>query len=117
MQSPIPEIWEQIKIAFVKYVPVWAVLAIFIKISVEVKKKTATWMGSILSLIIGVLVGSMFNQLIKAHTSENIYPIAIGAVAILGEKLAEYLMFRFKIEILFKAIKEEIILWIKSKLK
>lgn len=115
MSNQLKEIWEQLSIFFVKYVPFYALVAIFIKISVEVKRKTATWAGSILSLIIGVGVGSLFNPLIRAHTSENVYPIAIGAIAILGEKIAEYLMYKFKVDLVLAVISKEIVEWIKSK--
>jgi uncharacterized membrane protein YczE len=116
-QNQWQDLWEQITIFFVKYIPIPALIAIFIKISVQVKRKTATWLGSLVSLFIGVGVASLANAFVKQHTSENLYPIAIGFIAIMSEKTIEYLMFKADVDKALSAIGNSITDWIKRKFK
>lgn len=116
-QNQWHEVWEQITIFFVKYIPVPALIAIFIKISVQVKRKTATWLGSLVSLFIGVGAASLVSGFVKEHTSENFYPIAIGFIAIMSEKTIEYLMFKANVDKFFNVVGVSITEWIKRKLK
>jgi phosphatidylserine synthase len=90
----IPEEWTNF---FVKVVLV-SLLAISVKIAVEMKKGGVKAMNVILSIIIGVGTAMLFGNLILHYFSSYWATIHIAAITILGEKIASWLIYKAKID-------------------
>lgn len=107
------EIWE----ALVKYISIPALIAIFIKTAVQIKNKTATWIGTIVSLSVGLSSAYLTKDLVHEFVhSEGTRSVIIGFIAIMSDKVTEYFIYRANIDKFFKQIGEAVINWIKNKL-
>lgn len=77
-----------------------AIVAVGIKLAVEMKKK-GTRMSVInvmLSMFIGVGGAWLSKDLVQATIPEKYIHLAIGFIAIMTDKIAEYLIYEFKID-------------------
>jgi hypothetical protein len=96
---------EQFLVFIGKVVSIPALVAITVKIAIEVRKKTATKAGVITSLIVGLgtayLMQDFINWLI---TNEGGRTVATGFVAIAGEKVMEWLIFKMEVGPWFKKV-------------
>ncbi len=90
----IPEEWINF---FVKVV-LASLLAISIKIAVQMKKEKITIISAILSVIIGVSTAALCGSLIIHVFSSYWVPVVSGVITIIGEKIANYLIYTFKVD-------------------
>ena len=102
------EIWNFL----IKTLP-FSLAALAISISVQIKNKTATVINIILSIIVGVSCAYLTGAFILNNFGPSSAPIIIGVVTIAGEKVAYWLIYEFK----FDLIGEAIIKWIAKKFK
>ncbi len=98
---------EEVK-SFVFKVIVPALIAVSIKLAVMVKtEKSISMFQAVTSFITGIGSAWLSSPLIIAYTSEKSMPLVIAAVAISGEKIGYFFIYKFKAEELIKAIYEK----------
>lgn len=90
----IPEEWFN----FVVKVLLASLLAISIKLAAQMKKEKITLMSAFLSIIIGVGTAALCGGLILHVFSSYWVPVASGVVTIIGEKIANYMIYTFKVD-------------------
>ena len=73
------------------------ILSVGMKIAVQIKNKKATIVGSLISLFTGMAMAYISHSYVEAQTSEWLYPIALGGIAILSDKFMEFLVFQFDV--------------------
>jgi len=90
----VPEnIWN-----FIVKVLLVSLLAIGIKIAVQMKKGKITLVNAFLSVIIGVGSAMLCGNAILHYFSNYWATIAIAIVTIVGEKIATWLIYEFKVD-------------------
>lgn len=90
----IPEEW----LNFIVKVLLASLLAISIKIATQMKKEKVTLLSAILSIVIGVSTAALCGGLILHIFSSYWVPVVSGVVTIIGEKIANYLIYTFKVD-------------------
>lgn len=116
MQKEQNELFEQIIAFCVKYISIPALIAIFIKIAVQVKKKQATILGAIVSLLTGLGMAYIAKGFVEANIAKTLQPITFAFIGIMADKTAEYFITRADVNKFFDTIGTEIINWVKRKL-
>lgn len=117
MQNNEKEIYEQLIAFCVKYISIPALIAIFIKIAVQVKKKQATILGAIVSLLTGLGMAYIAKGFVESNVANSLQPITFAFIGIMADKTAEYFIVKASVDKFFDTIGREIINWVKSKLK
>lgn len=118
MQFDFKEIWEGLLALFVKWISIPALIALFIKIAVQVKKKQATIVGVIVSLISGLGTAYLAKGFIFEHfESEGNRTLLIALIAIMADRIAEYLLYKADVEKFMDVIGNSIVSWVKNKFK
>ncbi len=101
----LPDEWWNF---LIKTLP-FTLAALAISIGIQMKNKTATIVGVILSIIIGVSTAWIFGGYINAHFSPTTAPIIIGVVTITGEKVGYWFVYKFNVDIIGEAAIKAII--------
>jgi hypothetical protein len=86
-----------------------AFLAMGLKIAIEMKKtKTkVSILNIVLSLIIGVSGAVISAGLVQAYFSKDVgVPIVIALIAILSEKIGEFLIYKLNVDVFLTAVTE-----------
>lgn len=86
-----------------------AFLAVGFKIAIEMKKTKmkVSILNIILSLIIGVGGAVITSGLVQAYFSKDVgVPIVIAVIAILSEKIGEFLIYKLNVDIFLTAVTE-----------
>ena len=104
------EVWNFI----IKTLP-FSLAALAISISIQIKNNTASWLNSILSIIIGVSCAWITGTYINQHFSSSTAPIIIGVVTIAGEKVAYWLIYKFEFDKLGQAFIDYLVARFKKK--
>ena len=83
-----------------------AFLAVWVKIAIEMKrtKSTMSIFNIVLSMIIGVGTAYLTSGLVINHFSNEWFTIVIAVVAILSEKIGEFLIYKFNVDVFLSAI-------------
>lgn len=84
-----------------------SLVAISIKLAVEAREGIS-WFNVITSFITGVGSAYLFSQPVIVHFAEQYQPIAIGIIAISGEKIGLWLVYKLNVESLFLGFLEKI---------
>jgi ABC-type uncharacterized transport system permease subunit len=101
------EFFNQLWVFVLKYVNFFALAAIVVKISIQLKRKKATVLGVITSLIVGLGAAYIFGGLVDSlTTNQGARNVAIAFIAIASEKIAEFLIFDMNVGGWFKKIGE-----------
>lgn len=98
----------------IKTLPV-VIAALAISISIQIKNKTATRIGVISSIIIGISSAWITGGFINAHFSSSTAPIIIGVITIAGEKIGYWLVYKFNFDLIGQAIIDWLIKLFKKK--
>lgn len=85
-----------------------SLIAISVKLAIQIKNGKTSWMNALMSIIIGVGCAYLSGDLIIDKFSENMAPIVIGVVTITGEKIAFWIMYKFNIDALMDVFYEAI---------
>lgn len=103
---------------FVKFI-IPAILAVGIKAVVEMKKdKTKiSFLNICMSLFTGVGGAYIFSDVVKENFGEQWQSVVIALIAITTDKIFEYVIFKWNIDILLTAIFEGFVDLIKNMLK
>lgn len=104
------EIWNFI----FKTLP-FALAALAISISIQIKNKTASLINVVLSVIIGVSCAWITGGFINSHFSVSTAPIIIGVITIAGEKIGYWLVYKFNFDLIGQAIIDWLIKLFKKK--
>ncbi len=112
MQEKLKEIPDEVWNFIIKTLP-FSLAALAISISIQIKNKTASWLNSILSIVIGISCAWITGTFINKHFSTSTAPIMIGVVTIAGEKIAYWLIYKFQFDVIGQALID----WVISKLK
>ena len=83
-----------------------AFLAVGVKIAIEMKrtKSKISILNIVLSMIIGVGTAYLTSELVIKHFSDEWLAIVIAVVAILSEKIGEFLIYKFNVDVFLSAI-------------
>ncbi len=96
------EYWVEVNTFFVKIV-VPAIVGISIKLAVQVKREQVTFLRVVLSFITGI--GCAY--FVYPFLTENDYmPLIIGIVSISGEKIMEFLIYKWNIDYFLTSLAE-----------
>jgi hypothetical protein len=111
------DITEQVLNFFFKiFIP--SFVAISIKIATQVKKEKLTFMRVIMSFIIGIGCAYFIFPFADNHVKQEYIPLLVGMVSISGEKISEYIIYKWNIDFfltsIIDAIREGIIKIIKK---
>lgn len=105
MNEDLTDFWKQVNIFFLKYLSVPALLALSIKVAVQVLNKKATLLGVIVSLVVGLGFAYFFSPIADVLTDNDGFKgIIIGFFAIVGDKIAIYLIFDLEFNGWFKEV-------------
>ena len=107
----LPDEWWNF---IIKTLP-FSLAALAISISIQIKNNTASWLNSILSIIIGVSCAWITGTYINQHFSSSTAPIIIGVVTIAGEKVAYWLIYKFEFDKLGQAFIDYLVARFKKK--
>lgn len=75
-----------------------SLLAISVKLAVQMKKEKVSIFNAFLSIIIGVGTAAMCGNLVLHYFSSYWATIVIGVITIIGEKIANWLIYTFKVD-------------------
>lgn len=83
-----------------------AFLAVGVKIAIEMKRKKSkiSILSIVLSMIIGVGTAYLTSGLVIKYFSNEWLTIVIAVVAILSEKIGEFLIYKFNVDVFLSAI-------------
>lgn len=88
-----------------------AFLAVGVKIAIEMKrtKSKISVLNIVLSMIIGVGTAYLSSGLVIKYFSNEWLAIVIAVVAILSEKIGEFLIYKFNVDVFLSAIVDVIL--------
>lgn len=112
MPERLKQIPEEFWNFIVKTLP-FSAAALAISISIQIKNKTATIINTVLSIVIGLSCAYLTGTFIQKNFGSSTAPIITGVITIAGEKVAYWLIYEFK----FDLIGESILKWIANKIK
>lgn len=100
---------EEVKTWFIKPL-IWAMVAISIKLAVHSRKNKITVGVAISSFVTGVGSAYLFSDYVSGAFSHELQPLIIAIIAISGEKIGEYILYRISfdslIDLLIKIFKK-----------
>jgi len=95
--------WIEMKAFFLKIL-MPALVAVSIKIAIQSKSKQVTVLQIIISFVTGIGSAYLFSGLILDTFSENYVPLYIAIVAISGEKIGQWLVYKLNVESILEGI-------------
>lgn len=100
------EIGSELKNLLVKvFIP--ALIAVSIKIAIDSRKKTVSIFNIVASIVTGVGMAYLFSGPILSNFSADWIPLMIALVAISGEKLGNWMIYKFSIDSLIETLIEK----------
>jgi len=97
------EIQEEMRTLWAK-VLIPAFVAMSIKIAIDSRKKPITIFNIIASFVTGVGAAYLFSGVILNNFSDDFVPLLIALVAISGEKLGNWIVYKFNIDTFIEAL-------------
>jgi hypothetical protein len=89
--------------AFIFKVIVPALVAVSIKLAVMVKtEKSVSLFQAITSIVTGIGSAYLSAPIVISYTTPNSMPLVIAAIAISGEKIGYFFIYKFRVEEVFK---------------
>lgn len=112
----MPEKYNEILDTILRLFPI-VFLAVGAKIAIEIKHKKFTIIGSFISMFIGLAVTYLVSPYMLETFSEKWYVISIGAIAIMSDKLMEFVVFKLDVGMYLQVLFDLLFDWIKKMLK
>jgi hypothetical protein len=84
-----------------------ALVAVSIKIAITSRKNPMTLFNVITSIVIGVGSAYLFSGLVINNFSDEWVPLMIALVTISGEKIGNWLIYKFNIDLFIEALIEK----------
>lgn len=98
-----PNILEELYTFFLKiFIP--AFIAISIKMATIVKKEKMTFTRILLSFVVGVGCAYFIYPFVDNGVENSYVPLLVGVVAISGDKIAEYIIYKWDIDTFIGAV-------------
>lgn len=98
-----PNILQELSTFFFKiFVP--AFIAISIKVATQIKEESMNFTKVILSFVIGIGCAYFIYPFVVYKIDESYVPLLVGVVAISGEKISEYIIYKWDIDKFLNAI-------------
>jgi len=92
-----------------------ALVAVSVGIAVKMKKTRITLLSAFTSYVIGIGFAFIFGFAINEHFEPDTAIMAIGAVAITGEKIGYWIIFTFEFDTIGDALTDLLRNWLKKK--
>src|SRR5688572_19596544 len=100
-----PSVWDECYNFVIKiFIP--AFIAISIKVATQVKNEKMSLFRVFLSFITGIGCAYFCYPFVKTNIESNYLPLIVGVVSISGEKIAEYIIYKFNIDLFLTSIVE-----------
>lgn len=112
MQEKLKQIPDELLSFLVKTLPI-SIAALAISISVQIKNKTASAINVLLSIVSGLACSYLTAPFVFENFGKGAAPIIIGVMTIAGEKVAYWLIYEFKVDVLMDGL----LRWAQRKLK
>lgn len=75
-----------------------ASIAISIKLATQVKKEKMTFTKVVLSFVVGIGCAYFVYPFVENQTESKYIPLLVGVVSISGEKIAEYIIYKWNVD-------------------
>ena len=92
-----------------------SIVAISVKLAIQSRRSRVSFFNGFASVIIGVGTAYITSSWVMESFQDKYIPIVIACVTLSGEKIAEWLIYKFKFDIIGDAFISEIVDKIKSK--
>lgn len=92
-----PAFWEKFLDVFFKIL-LPALVGVSIKIAIKMQKEKMTFLGVILSYVIGIGAAWLCSPFIMNSVSTQYAPMVIGVVAITGDKIGEFFIYKWNVD-------------------
>lgn len=97
-----PNLIQELTTFFFKiFIP--AFIAISIKIATQIKKEKMNLTRVIISFVVGIGCAYFVYPFVQDKIDENFIPLLVGVVAMSGEKISEYIIYKWDIDKLLGA--------------
>jgi hypothetical protein len=83
---------------------VWALMAVSAKLAVQSQKQKLTWGIVITAFAAGIGSAYIFSDYVVSNYSHEFQPMIIASIAISGDKIVEYLLYKVKFQALLDSI-------------
>ncbi len=107
-EMQIPDYKSELLTLFIKII-LPAIIAVGIKIAVQMKNSKVTILSAITSLVIGVGFAVLSAGVIRQNIPDVWQPVVIAVIAIVGEKVGYWLIYKFNFDKIGEAITDTII--------
>ena len=94
----MPSKYNDILESLLKISPI-VFFAVGMKIAIQIQRKKATVIGSLISIFVGVGMAYLTNDFIIKIASKELYPIILSLIAIVSDKIMEFLVFKLDVGI------------------
>ncbi len=94
---------DEIKTWFIKPL-IWAMVAISVKLAVQSRKNKITFGVAISSFVTGVGSAYLFSDYVSGAFTHEMQPLIIAVIAISGEKIGEYILYRISFDALLDVL-------------
>ena len=95
--------WEEVKNLFIK-VLIPALIGVSIRLAITSKKQTMSVFNIIASVVVGCGVAWLFSGIIMDNFSEQFQPLIIALMAISGEKIATWVIYKWNVDKLIDSL-------------
>jgi hypothetical protein len=99
---------EEVK-AFIFKIIIPALVAVSVKLAVMAKNNKITWFQAISSIVSGLGAAYLSGSLVMQYTSPNSTPLVIAAIAISGEKIGHFFIYKFHVEEVLRSVLDKFI--------
>jgi hypothetical protein len=89
---------------FITKILIPAFVGISLKLAVQMKKTKLSFLNVSLSFITGICVAWMFSNPVKMYVPQDYQSICIAIIAISGEKIGDFLVYKFRVDDFLAAI-------------
>jgi hypothetical protein len=89
---------------FITKILIPAMVGISLKIAVQMKKTKLSFLNVALSFIAGISCAWLLSDLIHLHVQEQYQSISIAIIAISGEKVGDFLVYKLKVDEFLQAV-------------
>lgn len=97
------QVWEDLKNLIVKIL-IPAIVGVGINIAVTSRKKTISVFNIVISLVLGVGVAWLLSGVVLNNVSEVWQPPVIALLAISGEKIANWIIYKLNVDKLIETL-------------
>ncbi len=99
---------EDIKVWLIKTVVLPSLIAVSIKLAIQSKRERITWFNVITSFITGIGSAYICTPLVISTIPNEYISIAIAIIAISGEKIGFYLVYKMNVQNIIEGLLERL---------